>query len=58
MEYDLTSGDVPKRLKGPDSKSGRSVLPAHGFKSHHLRLNAIQAKRFRDTNPETVLPIA
>ena len=30
-------GDVPKRLKGPDSKSGRSVLPALGFKSPHLR---------------------
>ena len=30
-------GDVPKWLKGPDSKSGRSVLPALGFKSLHLR---------------------
>ncbi len=34
-----TSGDVPKRLKGPDSKSGRSALPARGFKSLHLRYN-------------------
>ena len=30
-------GDVPKWLKGPDSKSGRSVLPAQEFKSLHLR---------------------
>ena len=30
-------GDVPKRLKGPDSKSGRSAPPARGFKSLHLR---------------------
>ena len=30
-------GDVPKWLKGPDSKSGRSVPPARGFKSLHLR---------------------
>ena len=30
-------GDVPKWLKGPDSKSGRSVLPAQEFESLHLR---------------------
>ncbi len=30
-------GDVPKRLKGPDSKSGRSASPARGFKSPRLR---------------------
>ena len=30
-------GDVPKWLKGPDSKSGRSVPPAQEFKSLHLR---------------------
>ena len=33
MEY----GDVPKWLKGPDSKSGRRVLPVLGFESPHLR---------------------
>ena len=33
----MTYGDVPKWLKGPDSKSGRSALPAQGFKSLHLR---------------------
>ena len=30
-------GGVPKWLKGPDSKSGRSVLPAQEFESLHLR---------------------
>ena len=33
----VSYGDVPKWLKGPDSKSGRSVPPALGFKSPHLR---------------------
>lgn len=33
MEY----GDVPKWLKGPDSKSGRRVLPVQEFESLHLR---------------------
>ena len=36
MEY----GDVPKWLKGPDSKSGRRVLPVQEFESLHLRHNA------------------
>ncbi len=31
------SGDIPKRSKGPLSKSGRSVIPARGFESHYLR---------------------
>ena len=35
-------GGVPKWLKGPDSKSGRSVPPALGFKSPHLRQQNIQ----------------
>ncbi len=30
-------GDVPKWLKGPDSKSGRSASPAQEFESLHLR---------------------
>ena len=30
-------GGVPKWLKGADSKSGRSVLPAQEFESLHLR---------------------
>ncbi len=32
----LQYGDVPKRLKGPHSKCGRSET-AQGFKSLHLR---------------------
>ena len=39
-EADLTlikSGDVPKWLKGPHSKCGRSVIPVPEFKSLHLR---------------------
>ena len=35
-------GDVPKRLKGPDSKSGRRPLGVQGFKSLHLRQNALE----------------
>ena len=31
-------GDVPKWLKGPHSKCGRSVTPAPEFKSLHLRV--------------------
>ena len=30
-------GGVPKWLKGPDSKSGRSASPAQEFESLHLR---------------------
>ena len=33
-------GDVPKWLKGPDSKSGRRVLPVQEFESLHLHHNA------------------
>ena len=32
-----SNGDVPKWLKGPHSKCGRSVTPAQEFKSLHLR---------------------
>ena len=33
----IVFGDVPKWLKGPDSKSGRSAPPAQEFESLHLR---------------------
>ena len=36
----ISYGDVPKWLKGPDSKSGRSAPPAQEFKSLHLRHRA------------------
>ena len=36
--HNFIFGDVPKRLKGPHSKCGRSVnVPAREFKSRYLR---------------------